>query len=113
MVKSRSERDLSGHAPIDQTRRSAVSLYAAFAGIKARPARADARTEAQPHIDLEKQMRDAFPGAKKTEVGEVVVCATSLAVICRQSRTARRELVSMGASSLRLGKAYTRTTERQ
>ena len=31
---------------------------------------------AQPDIDLKKQMRDAFPGAPKTEVGEVIVRAT-------------------------------------
>jgi hypothetical protein len=31
---------------------------------------------AQPDIDLEKQMRDAFSGAPKTEVGEMVVRAS-------------------------------------
>ena len=31
---------------------------------------------AQPDIDLKKQMRNAFPGAPKTEVGEVIVRAT-------------------------------------
>jgi hypothetical protein len=39
--------------------------------------------------------------------------APSLAVIWRQSRTARRGLVSIMMSSFRVGKAYTRTTERQ
>src|SRR5580704_5731475 len=40
-----------------------------LAGLGRKPA-------AQPDIDLEKQMRDAFPSAPKTEVGEVIVRAT-------------------------------------
>jgi len=40
-----------------------------LAGLGRKPA-------AQPDIDLEKQMRDAFPGTPKTEVGEMIVRAT-------------------------------------
>ena len=38
-------------------------------------ARLGRKPAAQPDIDLEKQMCDAFPGASKTQVGEVVVRA--------------------------------------
>jgi len=33
----------------------------------------DRKPATEPDIDLEKQMRDALPGAAKTEIGEVVV----------------------------------------
>jgi hypothetical protein len=35
--------------------------------------RLDRKPAAKSDVDLEKQMRDAFPGAAKTEVGEMVV----------------------------------------
>ena len=68
---------------------------------------------AKPVIDFKKQMRDAFPSAAKTEVGEVVVCRRLIGGDLAAEQNSEAWMVSIMMSSFRRGKAYARTTERQ